>query len=411
MVHEYEDHSQRLLEALHHRSNCEFLLVGNDNLRTKSSSLWIFSPFIRSMMGSARYVEEHLLILPDFSYGDIKTGLDVVEGRNRDISVISEKTRNLLETLGYMKLSDDTEADQLKEECQSQFESPTVENNQQPIEPTEMLEASREIKVEKKIPNLNSTECPDCGEVFSTKGNMVVHYKIKHGNFEFFLCDQCDFQCARQDGLKSHIIRRHFTKEEYREYKCEYCDFTTNHKSNLSIHKQTHKVPQSQKTEPAQTTARANSSDDKMTYQCPKCEAVYKYKHAMRAHYKSKHEGVTYPCTQCDYTTSYRSDLKSHIRARHEGLTYPCDQCSYEASKQSMLQRHIKALHDGITYPCDKCDYYTGQKETLKAHMIAKHSNTFFQCEDCNFQSKWRSSFKKHKKTHIGSDTNVKYFN
>ena len=42
-------------------------MTGHDNGSSHSDSLWIVSPFVRSIIGSLNNVEENLLIIPDFS--------------------------------------------------------------------------------------------------------------------------------------------------------------------------------------------------------------------------------------------------------------------------------------------------------------------------------------------------------
>ena len=96
------DHSELVLEALQSRSPHDLLVLGADTTRrTHSESLWIFSPLVRSLLGSLQTLQASpLLILPDFSSEDIKTGLAVLEGRQGEDLVFNYKTRDLLETLG-----------------------------------------------------------------------------------------------------------------------------------------------------------------------------------------------------------------------------------------------------------------------------------------------------------------------
>ena len=90
------------MEALQSRSPADLVILGADtSRRTHSDSLWIFSPLVRSLLGSLQTLQTSpLLILPDFSSEDIKTGLAVLEGRQGEDLVFNYKTRDLLETLG-----------------------------------------------------------------------------------------------------------------------------------------------------------------------------------------------------------------------------------------------------------------------------------------------------------------------
>ena len=79
--------------------------------------------------------------------------------------------------------------------------------------------------------------------------------------------------------------------------------------------------------------------------QCPKCNAVFAYRHDMLRHVRNKHEGVKYPCSQCDYKATKQYHLKIHIKSVHEGVKYPCSLCDYKATTQSNLKRHTDSKH------------------------------------------------------------------
>ena len=119
-------HSHQVLEALQlqTRRSCQILIAGNDKLRSPSSSLWVWSPFIRSVLGSLRNVEEKVLIVPDFSAEDIKFGLDIIDSEYKEVLRFSSRTKNLLETLGVnLELREDV----MDEENANSFEVDTKE--------------------------------------------------------------------------------------------------------------------------------------------------------------------------------------------------------------------------------------------------------------------------------------------
>ena len=73
-----------------------------------------------------------------------------------------------------------------------------------------------------------STECPECGKVFTTKRAMVTHYRSKHEGIKYF-CHQCDFQGSTQSHLKSHIQSKH----EGIKYPCNQCDYQATTQGSL----------------------------------------------------------------------------------------------------------------------------------------------------------------------------------
>ena len=52
--------------------------------------------------------------------------------------------------------------------------------------------------------DFKSTECPECGKVFSQKSHMVTHYRSKHEGIKY-PCNQCDYQALQQGNLQTHI--------------------------------------------------------------------------------------------------------------------------------------------------------------------------------------------------------------
>ena len=58
------------------------------------------SPLIRSIIDSLGNIRDNTIILPDFSYDDIKIGLEITEGNRGEVLMFNSSTKHLLETLG-----------------------------------------------------------------------------------------------------------------------------------------------------------------------------------------------------------------------------------------------------------------------------------------------------------------------
>ena len=97
---ESEHHTDNILQAMETRTELEIRISGSDNVRTDSSSLWLFSPLVRSVLASLREVQGNTLILPDFSSEDVRTALDIIGGGQKGLLVFNCTTKSLLETLG-----------------------------------------------------------------------------------------------------------------------------------------------------------------------------------------------------------------------------------------------------------------------------------------------------------------------
>ena len=137
-----------------------------------------------------------------------------------------------------------------------------------------------------------STECPECGKVFSNKWNFLTHFRSVHQGIKYS-CNQCDYQFTQQSNLQTHIQSRH----EGIKYPCNQCDYQATERGNL------------------------------------------------QRHIQSKHEGIKYPCNHCDSEFTQQSSLQTHIQSVHGGIKYSCNQCDYQATQQGHLQTHIQRKH------------------------------------------------------------------
>ena len=101
MMHfQSDNHSDQVLAAVQSENGCDILLIGNDNVSSHSDSLWILSPLVRSIIDSLGNIRDNLIILPDFSSEDIKTGLEITEGNKGEVLRFNSTTKHLLDTLG-----------------------------------------------------------------------------------------------------------------------------------------------------------------------------------------------------------------------------------------------------------------------------------------------------------------------
>ena len=151
-----------------------------------------------------------------------------------------------------------------------------------------------------------STQCPECGAEFTTKGNMVAHYISKHEGVKYS-CNQCGKQFTDKSSLGKHV---------------------------RSVHKG-------------------------VKYPCNQCDYQAITQGSLQKHIQSVHEGIKYPCNRCDYQFADRSSLQVHIQSKHEGIKYPCNQCDYQATERSNLHKHIAAKHSDNILRCELCNFQT----------------------------------------------------
>ena len=80
--------------------NHQLVIATSDNEVIDARNLWIFSGYIRSMIGSLRELIEPVLIMPQFSSQEVRTGLKILEMSQLDIIIFDKGVRAFLETVG-----------------------------------------------------------------------------------------------------------------------------------------------------------------------------------------------------------------------------------------------------------------------------------------------------------------------
>ena len=97
------NHCSRIAKAVEETENDANLVIsGSDGVPININNLWLFSPLVRSILGSLTKAEQRLIILPGLSSEDIRNGLAILNGPDPDNELIffDKKAKVVLETLG-----------------------------------------------------------------------------------------------------------------------------------------------------------------------------------------------------------------------------------------------------------------------------------------------------------------------
>ena len=112
----------------------------------------------------------------------------------------------------FIKVAQDLEVKEISDGVEmGSGEEETVEENVFEDEIEEILEEEtenheNETKPRPRLPrtqisnDTKSTQCPECGAGFSTKSNMINHYRSKHDGVKY-TCNQCDYIATTQNNL------------------------------------------------------------------------------------------------------------------------------------------------------------------------------------------------------------------
>jgi KRAB domain-containing zinc finger protein len=76
-------------------------------------------------------------------------------------------------------------------------------------------------------------ECEFCDYKTFCKSNMTQHVRTVHDKIKDFACNRCDFRSARRANVNYHIKTVH---ENIKDYSCHFCNFKSARKYNVIQH-------------------------------------------------------------------------------------------------------------------------------------------------------------------------------
>ena len=110
----------------------------------------------------------------------------------------------------------------------------------------------------------------------------------------------------------------------------------------------------------------------------------------MELHISNVQEGFNleeYKCQECNRNFTTNGSLKSHQIVHDQNrIRYECNKCQKSFSHETELVMHIKSIHEGKRFVCKICNKEFTQDGNMKRHIISVHEITekLYECSSCS---------------------------
>lgn len=263
-------------------------------------------------------------------------------------------------------------------------------------------------KLEPEIRN-----CKKCKFVCTTFTELRTHRDKTHRVAQLYYCDECDYKVTKKEVLLDHIDK-HSDPAEIETRRCDLCDYTTQSRVSLRMHKNIKHLGQAKRCSECNFTAyrkytialhEAKKHGKEMPEKnvlCHLCDYRTGDSSNLRTHNAAKHDGQMYFCDQCEFKSSYKGSLPHHKKIHDEETWVQCEHCSYRCASIYNLQTHMEGKHNDISmtsYPCNQCDASRRTKTDLRSHVRSKHGGVGIpkrKCGACDYKTISSTNLKKH---------------
>ena len=192
-----------------------------------------------------------------------------------------------------------------------------------------------------------------------------------HSDARPFECDFCPKTYKDRGALNKHLLTHQDKKVE-----CEICKRQFSNKAQVKRHMQFY---MSWSGDSYKRKRNVGQDGEKTKYKCDYCENTFNHYSNMNAHIHKKHKEKKIECKECSKMFAYQYELREHMfihTGGQEASKFKCQFCDKSFQRSTTLKNHERTTHLGIRrFKCDVCGKTFGTKFNMKVHVEKLHSN------------------------------------
>ncbi len=249
------------------------------------------------------------------------------------------------------------------------------------------------------------------------------------GEWKYHVCKVCEYYSFHRSDLIKHL-RRHVAGEyrskgvrcdiaateiscrpqqmnKHKQHKCNVCEYSTDHKSDLIKHLLRHtRDTRCRDVRYAIGTRKipAQPNQANRPFKCDVCAYSSDYNCNLARHLLTHTGEKPFTCGICTYAARDISTLYSHVRNKHHAMKcFKCSVCEKAFYRPNQLRLHLKT-HNATESQCDVCNKQFGTENALRIHLLEVHVGIEPQKKDVRCLTGWgivRAKLKKSKQQQL----------
>ena len=216
-------------------------------------------------------------------------------------------------------------------------------------------------------------KCEYCIYSTNRRSDLIRHIRVHTGE-NLHHCNQCEYKSSRKSDLQRHQLLHTGQKP----FKCGVCQYATSRKTVLLKHMKEHvsNLPRARVIlVKGQRVINNNALADVDNIGQNSSPHKQKRLHHRPPKKPSKAPIKMYQCDKCEFVAACRKNFREHRLSHGSEPKWKCPKCGYMTIRKSDMTRHYN-IHIDNVFKCNLCDY-----KTVRQSDFLRHSKTHNKCK------------------------------